>query len=529
MLDDITVVLIDPPNRVASLLRSDAREKTTHSPPIGLAYIAAVLRENGAKVRIIDAKSLGMTHKKLSKEIEKEKPDIAGINVFTFQQRNAMHTAERIKAVSPSTKVVVGGPHIHPQHEEVANNSFVDFCVRGEGEITMLKLINAISTGGDLRKVKGITFKEGKEIIVTPDRPFIKDLDSLPFPARDLLPNHLYKGLALFGQNIYTLITASRGCPFRCHFCSVSHFWSIHRSRSVENVVDEMEHIYNDYGIRYLRFTDELLPVNRKWMMEFCKTIVKRGLSKEIVWSCDGHVKVMTREMINAMSRANCGYIFYGIEFGNQRILDLSGKGTTLTQIRKAVEMTKEAGIAIEGNFMMGYPTETKETIEETIKLARNLNLNACFFCIVTPFPGTELYRYCKENNLLKTESWEEYDYFAPGQSVIKLKNIDDRELAELYRKAKIESYFTFAQNTGKTDLFSQMFKDACMHVSPRSMPSFVNAFFQLYDNGKNTESANAGTRTKLKRSIGFLRNIWEKTLRVRTVMKRVIARALQL
>jgi len=483
MLDDMKVVLIDPPNRVASFFRRGARKRSTRSPPIGLAYLAAVLRENGAKVRIIDAKSLRMPLKKLSKEIAREKPDIAGINVFTCQLRNAMLTAERIKAVSPSTKVVVGGPHIHPQHEEVAQNSSVDVCVRGEGEITMLHLTNAISNGGDLKKVKGITFKKGKEIIVTPDRPLIKNLDSLPFPARDLLPNHIYKGLALFGRNTYTLITGSRGCPFKCHFCSVSHFWPIHRRRSVDNVVNEMEQVYSDFGIRYLRFTDEVLPLDRKWMMDFCKTLVERGLSKEIAWSCDGHVKVMTREMLKAMSRANCEYVFYGIEFGNQRILDLSGKGTTLSQIRKAVKMTKEAGIAIEGNFMIGYPTETKETIEETIKLASSLKPDACFFCVVTPFPGTALFRYCKENNLLKTERWDEYDYFAPGRSVIKLKNITDEELAELYRKAEMCSYFTFAQNTAKTDLVSVMLQDACMHVSPRSMQSLINDSFQLYEN----------------------------------------------
>jgi len=188
-------------------------------------------------------------------------------------------------------------------------------------------------------------------------------------------------------------------------------------------------------------------------MTEFCKTIVERGLNDYIVWSCDGHVNVMTREMLHAMRRANCRYICYGIEFGNQRIFSV--KGTTLTQIRKAVEMTKEARITIEGNFMLGYPTETKETIEETIELAKSLECEFTTFSIVTPFPGTPLYDYCKENNLLQTENWEEYDYFAPGQSVIKLKNVTDKELSELYRKAKIDSYFTFVRNKVKKDLFS--------------------------------------------------------------------------
>ncbi len=456
MLDNVKAVLIDPPNLVNHLSREAAQETAPCYPPIGLAYIAAALRRNGVQVRIIDAKSLRMTQEEISKEVEKEKPDIAGVSVLTHQMKSSIDTCETIKKVSPTTKIVVGGPHIHPMHREVAKNGFIDFCVRGEGEITMVKIADAVSNGGDFKKIKGITFRDGKEIIVTPDRSFIENLDSIPFPARDLLPNHLYKGLVLFGKdNLFTLITASRGCPFRCHFCSVPPFWYPQRRRSVENVVDEMEQVYNDYGIRYLRFTDELLPADRKWMIKFCKTIIDRGLNEDVAWSCDGHVKVMTREVLHAMRRANCRYIFYGIEFGNQRILDVSGKGTTLAQIYKSIEMTKEAGIAIEGNFMIGYPTETKETIEETIELARNLECELTTFSIVTPFPGTQLYDYCKEKNMLKAENWEDYDYFSPGESVIRLKNITDREFAELYRKAKTDSYFTFVRNTVKNDLFN--------------------------------------------------------------------------
>ncbi|MFQ6003395.1 MAG: B12-binding domain-containing radical SAM protein, partial [Candidatus Zixiibacteriota bacterium] len=342
----------------------------------------------------------------------------------------------------PHTVLVLGGPHIHFQHREVIEKDYVDFCVRGEGEYTMMELVHAVSDADNLRQVKGITFKEGNKVIVTADRPLIQNLDDLPFPARDLLPNHIYRRYVMGEEEKFTAMLASRGCPFRCHFCAVPSMWKKHRRRSVESVLDELEHVHGRYSINNVRFSDDLFVANKKWVFEFCKGIVDRGLN--IKWSCDGRIGLMSTELLRRMKKAGCQYIFYGIEFGDQRILNFSGKGITIEQIYDTVKHTKEAGIIPYGYFMIGYPTETKEAIEKTISLASdpNLGLDHAGFSIVTPFPGTQLYEYCKANGLLKTTDWNQYSMIQPGKGVIKLRNVTDEELVDLYYRGHREFYF---------------------------------------------------------------------------------------
>ena len=442
-------ILIDPPSLEVNISGEQGLKETKEhlacAPPIGLAYIAAVLRENDIDVKIIDAKSLNMTHEETCAAVLIEKPDLAGITIFTSQLRSALLTAREIKKNLPSCKIVVGGPHVHPQHEELLRKqSSIDFCVRREGEITMMELAKALSDGGDFRDILGLTFRDiDNNVIVNPDRPFIEDLDTLPFPARDLLPNYVYRGTIGFGERAkFTYISASRGCPFKCDFCSVNRFWPEPRRRSVKNVIAEMEETYQRHSIGYMRFTDEIFTLDKQWVSEFCQRMTDTGLNKEITWSCDSRVTTVNEELLKEMAQANCRTIFYGIEFGNQKILDDCGKRIKVEQIYEAVDLSKKVGIYPTGNFMIGYPTETRQTIEDTMNLALKLNLDFCSFSIVTPFPGCKLFDYCKYEGLLKTEDWEQYNYFHPGQSVIRLPNIDEDELMELYRRAQFEYYY---------------------------------------------------------------------------------------
>ena len=453
-------VLIDPPSLEVNISDQvglkETKEKLACSPPIGLAYLAASLRENNFEVKIVDAKSLNMTYKETCEAALMEKPDLVGLTIFTSQLRSALTTAREIKKNLPSCKIVVGGPHIHPQHEELLRcESSIDFCVRREGEITLVELAKSLSNGGDFGDIPGLTFRDNNnKVIVNPDRPFIEDLDTLPFPARDLLPNHIYRGTIGSGErDKFTYISASRGCPFDCYFCSVPRFWAKPRRRSVDNVIAEMEETYTKFGIEYMRFTDEIFVLNRKWLNEFCQKMIDTGLNKKITWSCDSRVDLVNEEILRAMSQANCKTIFFGIEFGNQKILDDCGKRIKVEQIYQAIELSKKVGIYPTGNFMIGYPTETKETIEDTINLALNLDLDFCSFSIVTPFPGCKLFDYCQDKDLLKSEDWEQYNYFHPGESVIRLPSIDDDELMELYRRIQYEYYFRNMKEELATEL----------------------------------------------------------------------------
>ena len=436
-------ILIDPPRRAVNIIQDEVIQKATENsskfPPVGLTYLAGCLQSDGIEVQIIDAKSLNLPYSDINEIVVKEKPDIVGVTVFTSNLKSSLVTCYEIKRAYPLAKIVVGGPHIHPQHREVIEKPYIDFCIRGEGEETLLELTEALSKGKDFAQVKGLTFKKDNNVIVTPERPFIKDLDSLPFPARDLLKNQIYRTSIGDKWGVFTTVTASRGCPFKCHYCSVPQFWPLHRRRSVQNVLQELQEIRHKHEIKNVRFTDELITLNKKWLIEFCRGMVEQGLNEDIAWSCDSRVDTVSRTLLEEMKKANCQIIFYGIEFGNQRILDFCHKGTKIAQIHEAIELTREVGIIPTGNFMIGYPTETIETIEDTIKLIKSLKLDFGSVSMVTPFPGSQLYSYCQENNLIRTNNWEEYVYFHPRKPVIRINGISDEYLINLYQKAYFE------------------------------------------------------------------------------------------
>ena len=444
----VKCVLVDPPDQISDMAKSQGGSKATEMhevyPPLGLAYIAGTLMENGIDVSLIEARTRGLSHDEVIHEIEKEGPQFVGITTITARIDSALYLAKKVKEIGPDIRVILGGPHIHFEHEDVINNESVDFCVRGEGEITCLDLIECLLKGGDLGAVKGVTFKRDNSIFVNPDRPFVKDLDAFAFPARNLLHNPAYRGLWTEGQS-FSPVLSTRGCPYRCAFCAAPRIWGRkHRRRSVENVLDELEQIYEEFGVRYIRFLDDLLIVNKKWTIDLCRGMTERGLD-DLKWACDGRVGLVSEELLEEMKKANCIVIFYGIEFGNQRILDLCQKGFTIDQVRESIELTSMTGISSYGYFMMGYPTETIETVEDTINHAKDLGLNhgldSAGFSIVTPFPGTPLYDYCEMNEMLQTSDWSQYSY-QMGRGVIRLKNITFEELSNLYERAIDEFQF---------------------------------------------------------------------------------------
>ena len=441
---EVKCILIDPPDIYQKQGANQRTQMHEVYPPLGLLYIAAILKQNGIDVRLVEARSRGLSSQEVVKILEKESPQFVGITAVTASINSALYLSAKVKEINPNIRVILGGPHVHFQHKTVINNPSVDFCVRGEGELTTLELINSLLNGKDFAQVKGITFKRGDDVIVTPDRPFVGDLDRLPFPARSLLHYPAYRGGWTGGKPFASVLT-TRGCPYYCQFCASPAIWGRrHRRRSVANILDELEEIYQKFGVRYVRFVDDLLLVNKRWTIELCRDMVERGLD-DIIWACDGRVGLMSEELLEELKEANCQIIFYGIEFGNQRILDLCKKGFTINEVRETIDITSKVGISSYGYFMMGYPTETIDTIEDTINLAKDLALDygmdSAGFSIVTPFPGTPLYEYCKKNRMLKTTDWSQYAYQLQ-KGVIELRNITDEELKRLYERALYEFQF---------------------------------------------------------------------------------------
>ncbi len=441
-------LLIDPPDELFAGSCGGDQEIATEMheayPPLGLLYIAAALRAHGVDSGIVESRALRLSSDDVLAEVERERPEVVGITAITARIHSAVRIAAAVKRLDPETTVILGGPHVHFEHRAVIEHDAVDFCVRGEGELTAVELLRALRDGTNPADVAGITFRRDGQVHVTPDRPFVQDLDTLPLPARDLLRHPAYTG-SWTGGVPFSPVLASRGCPYCCAFCDAPAIWGRRqRRRSVDDVLDELEQIRNNLGVTYVRFLDDLLLANRRWAMALCEGMVRRGL-QDLAWACDGRVGLMSEELLAAMSQANCRVVFYGIEFGNQRILDLCKKGFTTEQVRRTVEMTAKSGISSYGYFMMGYPTETVETVEDTINFAKELaidhGLDSAGFSIVTPFPGTPLYDYCKEHNLLRTSDWRYYSYQLK-QGVIKLEHITDTQLRELYERAGLEFQF---------------------------------------------------------------------------------------
>jgi anaerobic magnesium-protoporphyrin IX monomethyl ester cyclase len=268
-------------------------------------------------------------------------------------------------------------------------------------------------------------------------QPWIKDLDSLPFPARHLLPMDKYTILGK--KSTIGNIISSRGCPFYCTFCESSLlFGRMFRARSPKNVVDEMKQLINEYHPKTIEFSDDLFTLNMKRTETICDEIRRRGL--DIPWACSSRVDTVSRSLLRKMKKAGCILIYYGVESGSQRVLNLMRKHIKIEQIIKAIKWTKEVGIEILASFIIGFPGETREDMQKTIAFAKRLDVDYAQFSFATPYPGTELYQMAKEKGLLLTEDWSQY---TAGKPVIAVDNSTKDDLTKLLKKAYQKFYLS--------------------------------------------------------------------------------------
>ena len=393
------------------------------SPPLGLGYIASNLISKGFEVEVIDMAALKLDEKKFESEFRRYDPEIIGITTSTLTYKNALKVAAIAKKLKPKVYTVIGGPHVTFLPEETLQNSQIDIVVRREGENTILELAHQILKGKkEFQSVKGISYRRGDKIIHNPERPLIEDLDSLPFPARQLFPLHLYK--------VPGTIITSRGCPFKCIFCSANAMSAgRYRVRSPENVIAEVEEIVNRFSIKGIFIADDTFTVFKERTRKICEALRKINL----IWFCEARVNTVNREIIQEMTRAGCRTIQFGVESGSQRILASIRKGITIEQVKKAVKWTVEAGILPVCSFMVPHPEDTKETIRETKKFMEQLRDMGALVVIslTTPFPGTYLYTHAKDLGVtIISDNTDEYDMATP---VITTKNLSLKEIEEAF------------------------------------------------------------------------------------------------
>lgn len=413
-------------------------------PPLGIGYLGAVLEKAGFEIKIIDAPPLGWGIKEVVAEAQRLLPDFIGLSASTVDFNKAVRLARALKK-SQKAFVIIGGPHVTAMPKEVAKFSCFDVGVIGEGEQTIVELIQVLTNKGNLSKVAGIVFRKGKKVIKTVPRAYIENLDQIAFPARHLMPSlSAYHPTPATYQNfpVGTMIT-SRGCPYQCNFCFRGVFGNKWRFRSPESVVSEMEILINKYGAKEIRLWDDTFNADTDRVKEICRLIFKKKL--KFTWTCLGRVNKADGEMFRLMKKAGCWQISYGIESGNEEILKSLNKGITKKMVEEAVGETTRVGIQALGFFILGLPGETEKTMQETIDFAKSLPLSVANFTIATPYPGTKLWQEAKKRSFLKNVAYDRllvnlpnHLYYVPeGLNAQTVQAYEKKAYREFYRQPK--------------------------------------------------------------------------------------------
>lgn len=407
------------------------------APSLGIGYMSAVLEQNNIDVDVLDASALELTYDEIGEEILKRNPDIVSISALTPTIGVALDSADKIKQVKPNTIIVLGGYHPTFEFQSVLEEESVDVVVRGEGEYTLLELVQTIENNGDLKKVQGLAFhdKTDNSLVVTPDRPIIENLDELPFPAFHLFPMEKYRILNIT-TNVATIIT-TRGCPMQCSFCSSA---ALHghklRRRSVENVVDEVEMRLKEQNIDTIAFMDDTFTLNKRFVREYCSEIKRRGL--KFWWGCTSRVDTLDEELLQTMKDAGCITIFMGVESADQQMLEKMNKNITVTKTENAFKLARKVGIRTIASCVIGMPEDTHKSINQTIDFVKKLNPNYALFSLATPYPGTRFYNETFKKNLIKIKDWSKFTLIDP---VLETIDCSGQELRKIQKKAFLKFY----------------------------------------------------------------------------------------
>ncbi len=432
MNKNIDVVLINPydENAVKNALGFI-------TPPLNLMYLASSLEKESYSVKIIDDDLKQQGYENVAKQIEKIDPPMVGVTAGTSTIRSALKYLEQIKKLLPDILTVIGGPHTtFMPYETLKDAEYLDVVVMGEGEETIVELADYIMKNNrPLDDIKGIVYRDSSDgrIKTTEKRPLIKDLDSIPFPARHLVPFTDYDAT----QDQTGGIITSRGCVYNCNYCSSSLIMGKKfRSRTPNNVVDEIEELIDTYHINDIGFMDDTFMLNKKRAGEIADEIKARDL--DISFVASSRVDRVDKDLLENLKSSGLSTIYYGVESGSQRILDLMKKGITLKNVEDAVKIAKDVNLDVLTSFILGYPGETEEDMNKTIKFSTKLDSDYCQYSILTPFPGTPIYNDLLEKNLIDNDEWNKYTVLKPilKYSEIGLsKKMVERKLATAYLK----------------------------------------------------------------------------------------------
>ncbi|MDY7033710.1 MAG: radical SAM protein [Thermodesulfobacteriota bacterium] len=374
------------------------------TPPFGLISLAAYLLERGVQVRIEDYIVTPYSRKRVEKILSEYAPDVVGATAVTMNVNTALTLLKEYKEENPDIFTIMGGPHVTFDAQSILDkNDQVDCIVRGEGEITTVELLESINSLSSLSRVQGISYRTNGRIFHNQDRTLIDDINILPFPARHLVPLNRYKALT-FPLNM----TTARGCPYNCIFCAGRKMMGRKvRYFDVKRVVDEFE-MLSKMGFRQINVVDDLFTSNEKRCIAICDEIIERGISHP--WNAFARVNTVSKRLLEKMKQAGCTTLCFGVESGNQEILNTIKKKITTEQVTKAVRLCNEVGMDSIGSYILGLPGESPETVKESFAFASGLN-HSYGFHILSPFPGTEIRERHEEYGIkILTDDWDKYD-----------------------------------------------------------------------------------------------------------------------
>ncbi|MCX5702956.1 MAG: radical SAM protein, partial [Candidatus Omnitrophica bacterium] len=361
---------------------------------LGMSYLAGAGFDN----YLSNLKNLSASiWKEVKTTILEYKPTVVGISAKSQNFTSACIVAGLVKEIDEKIMVVAGGPHPSMVGAQVLECTAIDLAVRGEGEVTIVELLKAIDSGAGFDSIKGLIYRKDNLKVENPPRGFIEDLDSLTFPyifAKEVLKDYNKYPKAAFGY-----IFAARGCPYNCFFCGSRNIWGRQvRLRSPGNVVKEIKALQKE-GIRLFYFVDDNFGVDKKYLVDLCDALIDN--CPGIKWNCEFHVNLVEDEVISLMKKAGCFLIQIGIESGNNEILKKMRKGITIEEAYAAARTVKKYGIHLQAFFIIGFPQETEESLNDTVTAMKKISCDVLTYSIFTPYPGTEAFKSCKERGLI--------------------------------------------------------------------------------------------------------------------------------
>lgn len=404
--------------------------------PIFLAYSAAQLKAAGHSVTYIDSVIQDLDTQQTLFEVNKRKPNVIFMETTTPSIEADYECLTTLKSET-NAKIIVGGPHATYFHQTVLREcSAIDIVIRHEFDT---KIAHVVSHLDDLGVVNGITYRNDSHIADNGDGELAAELDTIPFPDRDTIPWNWYVE-AWYTRQPFTNIMTSRGCPYHCTFClwPQSMYGHKQRFRSLDNVFAEIRQLIDKYHVKEINIDDGTFTTNRERVIEFCKRL--RNEKINLIWTCNGRVDNVDDEMLREMRKSGCKMIRLGVESGSQEVLNKIRKGLTLRQIEEGFRLVKKHGIQALGGFMFGFPYDSRETVEQTIAFAKKLSPDQVQFSINMCYPGTSLYEYAKDQDLLVAKSFKEFDM--THGPVVRTEDMERGELEHILARAYKKFYF---------------------------------------------------------------------------------------